>query len=173
MIKKTQRIFFCHSDDTVIPHASTMFSTLIQLCTITTELFQSGTECINGCKRLEQYETSFQLAPHIYFTFSTHKTLILATRSVCAFHSLHTEFFYSHISSEYLLFKLSHGVRKSCATGPRYKLFSAFFLRKTRIFTYFSAFLLIFHYFHTYFTAWRPQGASTGTFYLHFGLILC
>ena len=104
----------------------------------------------------QRLQTLGNEVPHIYFTFSTHKTLILVTRSVCAFHSLHTEFFYSHISSEYLLFKLSHGVRKSCATGPRYKLFSAFFLRKTRIFTYFSAFLLIFHYFHTYFTAWRP-----------------
>ena len=77
-----------------------------------------------------------------------HKTTYFDTRSVCAFHSLHTEFFYLYISSEYLLFMLSHGVRKSSATGPLNKLFFAVFPWKIRFFPLFYLFSTIFPLFH-------------------------
>ena len=67
---------------------------------------------------------------------------------MCAFHSLHTEFFYFHISSEYLFFKLLHGVQKSCAVERLNKLFFTVFPWKIRYFPLFYLFSTIFPLFH-------------------------
>ena len=67
---------------------------------------------------------------------------------MCAFHSLHTEFFNLLRWSKWLLFMLLHGVQKSCATRPRNKLFFAFFPWKIRYFPFFYLFFTIFPLFH-------------------------
>ena len=127
--------FFCHSDDRAISHAFTLFSTQIQLCTATTELFQPGTECINGCKR---WRTSFStLISH--FQRTKHLTL---SREACVRFTACTQSFSTSSYHRNTCFSSSRTeCEKAAPRGLDTSFFLLFFYEK-------PVFLLIFPLFY-------------------------
>ena len=130
--------FFCHGDDTAITHAHTIVFIQYTLCTSTSQMFCSSTECIIAANTGERSSHAVYAAD-----FTRTKLLHFETRSVCAYVARTQCFSNSHFTFECILSHPCTECKNVALGGVDTSVFSLFSTKK-------CVFLLFFDYFCTF-----------------------
>ena len=135
MLFLTQRIFFCHGDDTAITHAHTIVFIVYTLCTSTSKMFIAGTECSNVANTGERSSHA------VYFTHLLAQNIYLYDAKRLCVCSPHTSTFQLPHIIRILSFHAHARSAKTWRLGASTQAFFRFFLLKN---AYFCTFLLLF-----------------------------